>query len=123
MRKISALVGILLALAGISRTQQISQQDRADAREMLRMVADDVRKNYYDPTLLKEFESRVIEADAQIKTVPLLGQAFAMIGWALDGLHDSHTRFASRACAHNAVWLAHAICRQPLSCHAHSTRQ
>jgi len=93
MRKISALVGILLALAGISRTQQISQQDRADAREMLRMVADDVRKNYYDPTLLKEFESRVIEADAKIKTVPLLGQAFAMIGWALDGLHDSHTRF------------------------------
>jgi carboxyl-terminal processing protease len=91
--KLSALVGIFLALTGISGAQQISQQDRADAREMLRMVADDVRKNYYDPTLLKEFENRVTEADAQIKSVPLLGQAFAMIGWALDGLHDSHTRF------------------------------
>ena len=93
IRRLSALVGIFLAVAGMSRAQQISQQDRADAREMLRMVADDVRKNYYDPSLLKEFESRVTEADAQIKTVPLLGQAFAMIGWALDGLHDSHTRF------------------------------
>lgn len=93
MPRLAAVLGMFLALAGMSQTQQISQQDRADAREMLRMVADDVRKNYYDPTLLKEFENRVTEADAQIKTVPLLGQAFAMIGWALDGLHDSHTRF------------------------------
>jgi carboxyl-terminal processing protease len=93
MPRLAAVLGMFLALAGMSQTQQISQQDRADAREMLRMVADDVRKNYYDPSLLKEFENRVTEADAQIKTVPLLGQAFAMIGWALDGLHDSHTRF------------------------------
>ena len=88
MSRLRAVLGMFLALAGMSRAQQISQQDRTDAREMLRMVADDVRKNYYDPTLLKEFEARVTEADAQIKTVPLLGQAFAMIGWALDGLHD-----------------------------------
>ena len=93
MPRLKAVLGMFLTLVGISQAQQISQQDRADAREMLRMVAEDVRKNYYDPTLLKEFESRVTEADAQIKTVPLLGQAFAMIGWALDGLHDSHTRF------------------------------
>lgn len=93
MLRLKPVLGMFLALAGISPAQQISQQDRADAREMLRMVAEDVRKNYYDPTLLKEFENRVTEADAQIKTVPLLGQAFAMIGWALDGLHDSHTRF------------------------------
>ena len=93
MPKLSAVLGMFLAFAGMSGAQQISQQDRADAREMLRMVADDVRKNYYDPKLLSEFENRVTEADAKIKTVPLLGQAFAMIGWALDGLHDSHTRF------------------------------
>jgi C-terminal processing protease CtpA/Prc len=93
MPKLPAVLGVFLALAGMCKAQQISQQDRADAREMLRMVAEDVRKNYYDPTLLKEFENRVTEADAQIRTVPLLGQAFAMVGWALDGLHDSHTLF------------------------------
>jgi C-terminal processing protease CtpA/Prc len=84
---------MLLALNGLARAQKIDEHDRADAREMLRMIAEDVRKNYYDPTLLAEFESRVLEADAKIKSATLLGQAFAMIGWALDGLHDSHTLF------------------------------
>src|SRR5258708_5963712 len=88
-----AILGIVLALATSCVAQKIDEHDRAEAREMLRMVADDVRKHYYDPKSLKEFESRVNEADARIKTVDLLGQAFAMIGWALDGLHDSHTRF------------------------------
>jgi C-terminal processing protease CtpA/Prc len=88
-----AILGIVLALATGSEAQKIDEHDRAEAREMLRMVADDVRKHYYDPKSLQEFESRVTEADTRIKTVDVLGQAFAMIGWALDGLHDSHTRF------------------------------
>jgi C-terminal processing protease CtpA/Prc len=91
-KRVSLLL-VALLVAGQAHAQKIDEQDRAEAREMLRMVADDIRKNYYDPKLLEEFESRVIEADAKIKTVPLLGQAFAMIGWAVDGLHDSHTRF------------------------------
>ncbi|MBZ5507570.1 MAG: PDZ domain-containing protein [Acidobacteriia bacterium] len=91
--KTGVVLGLLLVLTGLTRAQKIDEHDRADAREMLRMVAEDVRKNYYDPQLLAEFEGRVVEADAKIKSATLLGQAFAMIGWALDGLHDSHTRF------------------------------
>jgi C-terminal processing protease CtpA/Prc len=84
---------ILLLLPGYVRAQKIDETDRADAREMLRLIAEDVHKNYYDPTRLAEFETRVAEADARIKSATMLGQAFAMIGWALDGLHDSHTYF------------------------------
>jgi carboxyl-terminal processing protease len=86
-------LALCLTLTGLARAQKIDERDRADAREMLRLIAEDVRKNYYDPKLLTEFESRVTEADSKIKSAMLLGQAFAMIGWALDGLHDSHTRF------------------------------
>jgi C-terminal processing protease CtpA/Prc len=93
IRVLRVALGLLLALTGVASAQKIDEQDRAEAREMLRMIAEDVRKNYYDPKLLTEFESRVTEADTRIKTVPILGQAFALIGWALDGLHDSHTRF------------------------------
>ena len=93
LRLARILLGILLSLAGLAHAQKIDEHDRADAREMLRMTAEDVRKNYYDPKLLAEFETRVVEADARIKSAAVLGQAFAMIGWALDGLHDSHTVF------------------------------
>jgi len=93
IRVLRVILGMLLVLTSLARAQKIDEHDRADAREMLRMVAEDVRKNYYDPKLLTEFEARVTEADAKIKAATLLGQAFAMIGWALHGLHDSHTRF------------------------------
>ena len=57
MRVLRIVLGMLLALNGLARAQKIDEHDRADAREMLRLVAEDVRKNYYDPKLLAEFES------------------------------------------------------------------
>src|SRR5258706_6917237 len=89
-----ATVAVILALTALAKAQKIDEFDRSEAREMLRMITEDVRKHYYDPSLHgPEFDKRVREADEKIKAAANLGQAFAMVGWALDGLHDSHTYF------------------------------
>jgi carboxyl-terminal processing protease len=84
----------ILAVTVLAWAQKLDERDRTEARDMLRMIADDVRKHYYDPNLHgPEFNDRVRAADEKIKAATSLSQAFAMIGFALEGLHDSHTYF------------------------------
>jgi len=81
-------------LSGVAQAQKFTDRQREDAREMLRLVAADVRKHYYDPKLHGfDFDARVHEVDEKLKSASSLNQSFALIGYALDGLNDSHTFF------------------------------
>jgi len=49
-------------LSGVAQAQKFTDRQREDAREMLRLVAADVRKHYYDPKLHGfDFDARVHE--------------------------------------------------------------
>jgi len=81
-------------LPGVAQAQKFTDTQREDAREMLRLVAADVKKHYYDPKLHGfDFDARVHEVDEKLKSATSLNQSFALIGYALDGLNDSHTFF------------------------------
>lgn len=86
--------GLLAVLAALAQGQKFEDLQRQNARDMLHNIAEDIKKHYYDPAFHGiDFDARVHEADEKIKTSTSLNQAFSMIGWALDGLKDSHTYF------------------------------
>ena len=74
--------------------QKMSNIDRDRALQILDLSVKDVKKHYYDPRLRGfDIDARAKEARTRIENVQSLGQAFALIGWTLDGLNDSHTYF------------------------------
>ena len=99
MKLVRPVLAVFLAFGFVAASfaqnpPNISSLDRERARAMLRAIADDVRKHYYDPTLHGvDFDARIREADAKIQAAPTLGQAFTTIAWALESLNDSHTYF------------------------------
>ena len=67
---------------------------RGQALQMLKDVADTIRKQYYDATFHGvNFEARYSQAEQNIRQVATLSQAFGAIATMLDGLNDSHTFF------------------------------
>jgi C-terminal processing protease CtpA/Prc len=67
---------------------------RERVRQMVRDVADTMRKNYYDPTYHGiDMDARFHAAEETIQNAANLGQAFGAIAQALDALNDSHTFF------------------------------
>lgn len=63
-------------------------------RDTLRMIADDVKKHYYDPKMQGfDFNGREHEAEEKLQKAASLAQSLNIIAWTLDGLNDSHTRF------------------------------
>jgi carboxyl-terminal processing protease len=86
-------VGLLCAAEGWSQ-QQISSLDRSRAQEMLRVVAGEVQKHYYDPHLLgNDWDAKMAEAKQKIETTKSFNMALAEIAALLDSLNDSHTFF------------------------------
>ena len=64
------------------------------AREMLRVIKDDIKKNYYDPSYHgMDLDARFGTAEQQLKEATSIGQAFGTIAQALVDLEDSHTFF------------------------------
>jgi hypothetical protein len=96
------LVGFL-TVAGWAMTPAIAQNpfdnfQKGRARQMLKDLADGMRKHYYDPSYHGvDLESRVKTADDLIRNASTLGQAFAVIAEVLDTLNDSHTFFVPPA--------------------------
>ena len=77
-----------------NKPAQLSGFDRDRAHSMLQMVADDVRKHYYDPKFHGlDWNARVAEAKQKIDTSPNFNMALSHIAGALDALNDSHTFF------------------------------
>src|SRR5687767_4642056 len=67
---------------------------RERARTMLRVVKNDLKKNYYDTNFHgMDLEARFNAADAKIKEAESVGQIFGVIAQALIDLNDSHTFF------------------------------
>jgi C-terminal processing protease CtpA/Prc len=69
-----------------------SQRDRA--RAIARDIAENLRKNYYDPAFHgQDLNALFKAADQHIQEAVNLGQAFGSIATALDAFNDSHTFF------------------------------
>ena len=66
--------------------------ERDQTQAILRQIASDVKKHYYDPTLHGvDWDRSVLEAKARIDKANDIGQALAEIAAVLDLLKDSHT--------------------------------
>jgi len=87
---ISIFVCIFSVTAGWS--QKITGFERDQTQSMLREIASDVKKHYYDPTLHGlDWDRSVGEAKARIDQAGDIGQALSEIAALLDLLKDSHT--------------------------------
>lgn len=89
-----------------------SSLDRERGHVMLRAIKDDLKKNYYDPTIRgMDVDERFKTADEKIKTATSLGQIFGIIAQVLTELEDSHTFFLppGRASRTEYGWQMQAI--------------
>ncbi len=88
---------LLLLISGnseVARAQELSKQDRERANDMLKVVGDEVRKHYYDPTLHNLDWNSILAATKQkIDSSKSMGMCLSHIAAALDALNDSHTFF------------------------------
>ncbi|PYP92797.1 MAG: hypothetical protein DMG65_03135 [Candidatus Angelobacter sp. Gp1-AA117] len=94
-RGFHALVLVVgLALATPLQAQKFDDYGRGLAREMLRNIAEDVKKHYYDPKFHGiDFDARVRAADEQLKHANSVTESYKIIASALDGLNDRETYF------------------------------
>lgn len=88
---------ILLALITFATSvsaQEMSSVERGWAKDMLKTVANDIRKNYYDPDLKGvDWDGVVERANKQIDNARSMGMALNYIAGAVEALNDSHTVF------------------------------
>jgi C-terminal processing protease CtpA/Prc len=88
-----ALSGFL-PMAAQQDQQKITNFDRDRTRDMLRVIASDVKKHYYDSKYHGlDWEANVHAVDQKIMTASSLNYALSEIAAALDTLNDSHTFF------------------------------
>lgn len=85
---------VMLAVTLAQSQQQLSNLDRGRAQDMLRTVAGEVRKHYYDPKFHGvDWDAKVAEAKQKIDKTTSMNMALSHIAAALDTLGDSHTFF------------------------------
>jgi carboxyl-terminal processing protease len=92
--------------------QSFDRIERERALSMLSNIKDQLKKNYYDPTIRgMDVEARFKVAEEKIKQAGSLGQAFGAIAQTLLDLNDSHTSFSppSRAVSVEYGWQMQAI--------------
>lgn len=94
-RGFHALVLVVgLALAAPLQAQKFDDYSRGLMREMLRNIAEDVKKHYYDPKLNGvDFDARVRAADEQLKHANSVSESYKTIAGVLETLNDQHTFF------------------------------
>jgi len=89
-----AVISLLSTLGWSQQPPQISNLDRGRAQDMLKIVASEVRKHYYDPTFHGvDWDAKVAEAKEKIAKTTSMNMALSHIAAALDTLNDSHTFF------------------------------
>jgi Tricorn protease C1 domain len=83
-----------LAVCGLTTfcwSQQFGTFERGEAQTMLRDVASDVQKHYYDPSLHGvDWEQKTRETKDAIDKATSMSMALADVAALLDSLHDSH---------------------------------
>ena len=96
VKKTSACTYLLVVsiLAGVAWAQKMSTLDRDRANDMLKVIGDDVRKNYYDTTFHGlDWDATLEAARKNINSASSFNMCLSHIAAALDALHDSHTFF------------------------------
>jgi len=77
-----------------AETQEMTSLERGQALDMLQVVANDVRKHYYDPKFHGlNWDATVAAAKQKVETASSMNMAISYIAEALDRLNDSHTTF------------------------------
>jgi C-terminal processing protease CtpA/Prc len=107
------LVIILLAGALPASAQQPPSKFEIErASQMLRVIKEDLRKNYYDPAYRgMDIDARFKAAEEKLKTATSLGQLMGIIARVLMDLDDSHTYFIppGRADRYEYGWQVQSI--------------
>lgn len=85
---------LVFHLAGQVSFAQLDGIERGRAKDMLKTVAKQVEKKYYDPQLRGiDLDAKVKAAEDKIDKAANLGQAFGIIAQVLLDFNDSHTSF------------------------------
>ena len=98
-RTAHALILALTIAAGVTASadiaqSQISAMQKAQARQMLRTIREEVRDRYYDPAFGgRDVVAHFKAADEKIEAADSVGRAYAVIAQALVDFGDSHTYF------------------------------
>jgi len=81
-------------VATLCWSQQYTSYERDEVQTMLRNIADEVKRHYYDPQLHGiDFDAKVREAREKIDQADSLNRGLSQVAAMLDNLHDSHTFF------------------------------
>jgi hypothetical protein len=91
---VAALLSILSFAFFPHAQQKINKVDQERARGVLLKVKDTIDKNYYDPTFHGyNLNARFQAADQKLADVSSFEMGMNVVGWAVQGLADSHTTF------------------------------
>ncbi|MDT7604916.1 MAG: hypothetical protein QOF61_2913 [Acidobacteriota bacterium] len=75
-------------------TEKNLGESRSNGLKMLKIVKDEIKKNYYDPSFHgMDLDARFGEAEEKIKQATTGGQVLGVIAQAVVDLNDSHTFF------------------------------
>ena len=92
-RRLMSVMVLLGFFAGSAMADQLGDE-KARARQILKIVVGDLEKNYYDPTFhgenLRELQTK---ANDMIDSARSVGQVYTAIFGLVDRLNDSHTMF------------------------------
>lgn len=103
---------ICISLATTTEAQKITGLERNRAQSLLRDIAADVKKHYYDPKFHGlDWDERVRETKDKIEQADSGNKALSEIAALLDSLNDSHTYFMPPppAFRHDYGWEAKLI--------------
>lgn len=91
---LSLLCVLLAAPLALTQEQPIQKGERAAAGVMLSDIKDELKSKYYDPKFHGvDIDARYKDASERIAKATSLNQAFGVIAWFMEALHDSHTFF------------------------------
>lgn len=78
----------------VTSAERITGRDRAEKQEILRIVYNDIRNNYYDPKFHGvDWDGKFAEAQGKIAKAVSITEADLLIAGLLETLNDSHTIF------------------------------
>jgi carboxyl-terminal processing protease len=91
---LAAVALLCLGVLEPARGQSLDSIERQRASDMLKVLKDDIKKNYYDSTFRGiDVDARFKTAEDKLKQATSLGQALGIIAQTLLDLNDSHTFF------------------------------
>jgi C-terminal processing protease CtpA/Prc len=88
------LPACLFLVVSPARSQSFSSQDRERGLTMLKIVKEDIKKNYYDPNFRGiDIDARFNLSEAKLKLTKSNSEVFGIIAQTLLEFNDSHTSF------------------------------